>query len=220
MTTGRAIALVLVLAASSPARAHAQEDAHPHAREDEDAAAAERLADERMRQRAERWEEGMGLIIYGATSAIAGGVIAAVGHQDERLLWAGLGTAAWGLINIPFGIPMLDPSGGELRRIDEERSLRGEALRLRREDAARDQYGSAAVFAFNGGLDVFYIATGVLLAVLGEVLEPEIPGMTGYGVAMGIQGVGLLAYDLAGWIRAAERGTRLLTLERDEESDE
>jgi hypothetical protein len=219
MTTGRAIALAMLLAlplamTSSPALVHAQD-----AQADDDAAAAERLATERMRQRGERWEEGLGLIVYGATSAIAGGVIAAIGHQDERLLWAGLGSAAWGLINIPFGIPMLDPSGGELRRIGEERSLRGDALRLRREDLARDQYGSASVFAFNGGLDVFYIATGVLLAVLGEVLDPEIPGLTGYGVAMGIQGVGLLAYDLAGWIRAADRGTRMLTLERAERAE-
>jgi hypothetical protein len=176
------------------------------------ASLADRLAEERHRQRAERFEEGFGPIVLGGASVIAGALMAGIGHSDERWLWAGLGTLAWGAVNIPFGIPMMDPGGGTFCEIEEERALRGQALDDRRRALARQQYDAATTFAFNGGLDAFYIATGVLLAVLGVLVTPEtseLRALTGYGVAMAVQGVGLMIYDIIGWTRAWSRGNRL-----------
>jgi hypothetical protein len=167
---------------------------------------AERVRIERMRQRGERWDEGLVLTVFGATSVVAGAVIASIGYQDETWLAAGLGTAGWGAVNVPFGLSMMDLSGRDRARIESA----GATYDLRA--LAHDQYGSAGVYAFNGGLDVFYIATGVLMAVLGAVLDPDVPGLVGYGIAMGVQGLGLLAFDVAGWYRAEARADRLLEL--------
>jgi hypothetical protein len=207
---GVAVMAALVLAA--PTNGQAQPP--PRA-----AAPAVRLAEERLHQRDERFEEGLGLVLYGSASVLAGGVIAAIGHADERWLWAGLGTLAWGAINIPFGVPMMDPGGGALAQIDADRGLSGTALARRREELARGQYGAGSIFAFNGGLDVFYVASGILLAILGHELDPEVPALTGYGVAMAVQGIGLLVYDLVGWARASARGDRLLHLAHDAEQE-
>lgn len=178
-------------------------------------AIADDLAALRHMQRGERYAEGMWVISYGIGSIAVGGIIAAAGHDDPFWLAAGLGTASWGAINLWFGLPMMDLGGGLQRRIEEERSLQGDALRARREDLATDQYGGAVLFAFNAGLDIFNVASGIFLAVLGsELLEPRMPELTGYGVAMAAQGVGLLAFDIFGWVRAAERGNRLQRLSR------
>lgn len=182
---------------------------------DGDAALADELAVERLAQRGERYAEGMWLLTYGIGSIVAGGVIAAVGHEDPFWLWAGLGSAGWGAINLWFGLPMMDLGGGNAREIEAQRALRGDALDDRREDLASDQYGAAGVLAFNGGLDVFYIATGIFLAVVGaELLDTRSPELAGYGVAMAAQGLGLLAFDVFGWIRAQDRGHRLQRLDR------
>lgn len=176
---------------------------------------ADALAVERMAQRGERYAEGVWLLGYGIGSIVAGAAIAGAGHQDPFWLWAGIGTAGWGLINLWFGLPMMDLGGGQARAISSERSLRGEELDRRIEDLASDQYGGAAVFAFNGGLDVFYVATGVLLAVIGaELLEPRSIELAGYGVAMAAQGLGLLLFDVFGWIRAEQRGHRVQRIRR------
>lgn len=181
----------------------------------QESALADELAVERMGQRGERYAEGMWLLSYGLGSIVAGGVIAAAGHEDPFWLWAGIGSAGWGAINLWFGLPMMDLGGGAGREIEAQRSLRGDALDDRREDLASDQYGAAAIFAFNGGLDVFYVATGIFLAVLGaELLDTPSPELAGYGVAMAAQGVGLLAFDVFGWIRAQDRGHRLQRLDR------
>lgn len=166
-------------------------------------------------QRGERYAEGVWVLSYGIGSILAGGVIAAVGYQDPFWLWAGIGSAGWGAVNLWFGLPMMDLGGAQRREIESQRALRGDDLRLRREDLAGDQYGAAGVFAWNGGLDVFYIATGVFLAVIGaELLEPRSMELAGYGVAMAAQGVGLLVFDLFGYVRAGERGSRLQRLGR------
>lgn len=203
-----AAAVVASVGFGSPATAHAETGGS--------GGRAERLAAERLRQRGERIDEGLALVLFGSASVLGGGMIAAIGHSDERWLWAGVGTSIWGAVNIALGIPMLDPAGRDLCDIERDRLLRGEALAIRREELARGQYGAAALFAFNLGLDVFYIAGGVLLAILGHELPTPVPGLTGYGVAMAIQGLGLGIYDLAGWIRAKSRGDRLLDLEREQ----
>lgn len=208
MRLGLVLSLFVVFMDPGTIWAQDDDESHPSPSADE-------LADERLVQRGERYAEGMWVFSYGLGSILIGGIIASVAHDDPFWLGAGLGTATWGAINVWFGLPMMDLGGGLERRIEEERALRGGALRARREDLASDQYGGAAMFAFNGGLDVFYIASGIFLAVLGsELLEPRFPELTGYGIAMAAQGVGLLIFDVFGWIRAAERGNRLQRLGR------
>lgn len=58
------------------------------------------------------------------------------------------------------------------------------------------------------------MVTGVLLAVIANLLDAPEPALEGYGVAMAAQGVGLLAFDLVEWIRSLERADRLLALEQ------
>lgn len=173
----------------------------------------EALAEERARQRAERVDEGLVLLTFGLASVVLGGLAAGVAHEDPWWLGAGLGTAGWGAVNAALSVGMLDLGGGLARRIEDERALRGSARRERTRELMRDHYVSATVFAVNAGLDVFYVATGVLLAVIANLLDSPEPALEGYGVAMAVQGVGLLAFDVVEWIRSLERGDRLLALE-------
>ncbi len=197
--------LACTLATAAPARA---------ASIDADARLAELLAAERTSQLQERRSAGWVLMGFGVASALAGGVAAGVGYEDPWWLGAGLGTASWGVINALASLALLELGGASERRIAIERLMRGSALDRARADAARDQYGSASILALNAGLDVFYIATGILLAILAPLLPSPEPALEGYGAAMAAQGTGLLAYDLVNWILAAARGDRLHELGR------
>lgn len=202
----RTILVLALLSASIPSRASAQTLSLEER-------AVERLATERSRQRGERIDEGLVLLTFGLASVVLGGVAAGVGHEDPWWLGAGLGTAGWGAVNAALSIGMLDLGGGLARQIDDERALRGATREERTRALMRDQYVSATVFAVNAGLDVFYIVTGVLLAVGANLLDTPEPALEGYGIAMAAQGVGLLAFDVVEWIRSLERGDRLLALE-------
>lgn len=190
--------------------------------EAEDAALAEELYALRLGDREARLAEGWVLVGYGGASIATGAVLAGIGasNGDERLLWAGLGTLGWGAINAVFSIFLMDLSGSTLRDIEADRSARGDALTEAREDAARDQWNTATVIAFNAGLDFFYVATGILLAILGETAGPgdfAFGGrepLIGYGAAMAAQGAGLLIYDVVTWLFAQDRGDRLLRMGR------
>ena len=65
------------------------------------------------------------------------------------------------------------------------------------------------------GLDVFYVATGLLLWVLGREAEPEERWLEGYGLAMTVQGAALLVYDGVTWAFAADRASRMRSLLRE-----
>jgi len=179
---------------------------------------ARRLAAVRLSHRAGRETEGFGLLIYGLASMVFGGVVAAAGYQDERVLGFGLGTVLWGALNAAFSPIFFDLDGGTRRRIDADLSLRGDALDRAREDWAADQYRNAAGIAVNVGLDVFYVVTGALLSVIGYLIAPEQRWLEGYGVAMGSQGLGLLAFDLTTWLTAEARGEETRRLFREEEA--
>jgi hypothetical protein len=230
----RALVVALVLAAASVAHAQdAERVAAPtpapsepsvavmtvHLADAEDEARALRLHDVRLSHRAGRETEGFGLMIYGLASIVFGGVVAAVGYQDERVLGFGLGTVLWGALNAAFSPIFFDLDGGTRRRIDADLSLRGEALDHAREDWAADQYRNAAGISVNVGLDVFYAVTGALLSVIGWLITPEQRWLEGYGVAMGAQGLGLLAFDLTTWMTAEARGEETRRLFRDPEPE-
>lgn len=177
--------------------------------------AVERLSVERLRQRGERIDEGLVLLSYGLASVLLGGVAIAVEHDDPWWLGAGLGTAGWGAVNAALSLGMLDLGGGLERAIeDDRRGLRGSLRIARREELAREQYVSATVFAVNAGLDVLYVIGGVLLSVIANLMDSPEPTLEGYGVAMAVQGAGLLAFDVVEWIRSMERGDRLMRLDR------
>lgn len=177
-----------------------------------------RLADERLGQREERIDEAFVVLTYGLASVVLGGLAAGVGHEDPFWIGAGLGTAGWGAVNAALSLGMMDLGGDVARAIEEDRAgLRGSMRVARREELAREQYTSATVFAVNAGLDVLYVAGGVLIAVIANLLETPDPALEGYGIAMAVQGAGLLAFDIVEWIRSLERGDRLLRLDRGDE---
>lgn len=180
------------------------------------------LADLRLRYRDDRAAQGWALIPWGGASVATGAVLTGIGASDgdERLLWAGLGTLTWGALNMLFSLIMFDLDGSVTRDIEAERSARGSDLVIAREDAARDQWSTATVIAVNAGLDVFYVATGILMALIGETAGPDSniydarDELIGYGAAMAAQGGGLLIYDVVCWLLSQDRGDTLMRFGR------
>ena len=175
------------------------------------------LASVRLANRQDRIDEGVLLLGFGVLSAIAGGVTAGIGASDgnDFMLSFGLGTAGWGVINAAFSLALFDITGGGLADIDAARGLGGEALVRARAEAAAAQDQPAMIIAVNTGLDVLYIAGGLLLFFLGEASEPDDDFLSGYGLAMAGQGAALLAYDGVTWAFAADRASRLRALLRE-----
>lgn len=183
-------------------------------------ALANRFADLRLSHRRARETEGYVLLAYGAASIVMGALAAGIGYQDERWLGFGLGSAVWGVLNAAFCPIFFDLDGGTLRRIEADRGLRGDALDRAREDWAAAQYGTATTIAVNAGLDIFYIATGILLFVIADQMTPDLQWLEGYAIAMTAQGTGLLAFDLPTWIAAQQRGDETRMLFREEAEGE
>lgn len=176
---------------------------------------ADELADVRHAHHVERREAGHVLFWTGVASVVAGGVVAGVMHEDPFALMFGLGTAGWGAVNAGLAIGLLDLGDGGFARIEADRLLRGEELRAARERALRAQEQSGAFFALNLGLDVFYVAAGVLLYFLADQLEGEQDAqfLRGYSVAMASQGAFLLGFDLVEWVASSARASRIAAIE-------
>ncbi len=175
------------------------------------------LASMRLANRQDRIDEGVLLLGFGVLSAIAGGVVAGVGANDgnDFMLSFGLGTAGWGVINAAFSAALFDVTGSGLRDIEDARGLTGEALLRARDEAAAAQDQTATIIAVNAGLDLLYIVGGALMYVMGEQSDPDDDWLSGYGLAMAVQGAALLAYDGVTWAFAADRASRLRALLRD-----
>ena len=188
----------------------------------DEALLAEELYQLRLGHREARANEGWALVGFGGASIATGGVLTGLGaaQNDERLLWAGVGTLSWGAINALLSVFLFDLPGSVRAGAEADRTARGADLLAAREDAARDEYHTGAIIALNAGLDFFYVATGVLLAVIGGVSSPgewsygAREGLVGYGAAMAAQGEGLLIYDVVTWLLAQDRGDRTLDLGR------
>ncbi len=173
------------------------------------------LFEVRTSQQIERREAGIVLLVGGVLSVVGGAIVAGIGYQDPFWLAFGLGSAAWGAVNAGLSIGMLDIGDGQLTRIRGDLSLRGEELAEAREGALRGQHGAATLFAFNFGLDFFYIASGVLLFFLADQLggEEERELLRGYSVAMAGQGVFLFAFDLVEWLASSARADRVAAID-------
>jgi len=203
----RWLALSLFLAPTA-ASAQAVDLTRPHPIADE-------LADVRRSHHIERREAGHVLFWTGLASVVGGSVVAGVLHDDPFWLAFGVGTAGWGAVNAGLAIPMLDLSGSGLAGIEADRLLRDDELRAARERALRAQERSGALFALNLGLDVFYVASGILLFFLADQLDdPErAENLRGYSVAMTAQGAFLFGFDLVEWIASAARADRIAAIE-------
>lgn len=176
---------------------------------------ADELADVRRAHHIERREAGHVLFWTGLASVIGGGVLAGVLHDDPFALMFGVGTAGWGAVNAGLAIPMLDLGDGGFARIEADRLLRDDELRAARERALRAQERSGALFALNLGLDVFYIASGVLLFFLADQFDDaqHAEYLRGYSSAMIAQGAFLFGFDLVEWIASAGRADRIAAIE-------
>src|SRR5690606_33950909 len=151
----------------------------------------------------------------GLASVLGGAIVAAAAHEDPFWLAFGLGTVGWGAVNAGLAIGMFDPGDSGFARIEADRALRGDELARARERALRAQHDTAAFFALNLGLDVFYVATGVLLFFLADQIDgPEQrEWLRGYSVAMASQGVFLFGFDLVLWITSSARAGRIAAIE-------
>jgi hypothetical protein len=177
---------------------------------------AAQLTDVRLSLHAERREAGVVLALGGLLSVIGGGTLAGIGaagagHGDPFWLAFGIGSAGWGAVNAALAIGMLDFGDGGRASIEAERALRGEELARARERELRRQLDSATMFAVNFGLDVFYVATGVLLFFLADRLESaeEQQMLRGYAISQVAQGTFLFAFDLVEWLASTRRADRI-----------
>jgi hypothetical protein len=167
------------------------------------------LTELRLDRHSERRTAGWALMGWGVANALGGGVVAAIRHDDDAWLAAGLVTAAFGVVNALLAPSMMDLSGSRERAIRAEHDdPRGDVGAIR-EREARSQLGTAQTFAFNTGLDVFYITAGLLLFALGHIQNPHVDWERGAGLALAIQGVPLLAFDIYNWVAANQNASAL-----------
>lgn len=168
------------------------------------------LYEARVENHREDERHGWVLLGWGAANALAGTAVAIAAPGGDLGRSIGINTAVWGAVNVGISIPWLVGAGRERAAAARDRTeLRGSALLDRREQVLRARYGQATVFAVNVGLDVAYVATGVLLSVLATRQGPRDDGLLGVGSTAAVQGGFLLAFDLAGWIMATRRAERV-----------
>ena len=191
--------LVLVLLLSAPSLAHAE------------ASPSEALAGLRLDARASRQVAGFWLVGWGGVSTVAGAAVAIAGHENQAVLAAGITTASFGLINAALSIGLFDLSGAQEQRIRREATQTADYARLR-DEAIAAELQSGQFYAVNAGLDVAYIATGVLMFVLGVTRSRSDSWEKGVGVAFMSQGAWLLAFDIISWIAANRRAALIRSL--------
>jgi hypothetical protein len=164
-----------------------------------------RLREVRLAARAERRREGLWLFAWGVVSAVGGALVATIEHDDEAFLAAGVTTASFGVIDAVLALGLLDLSGARRRTILDHRS----GVHTRFEDVREAELVGALKsgqgFAVNAGLDVFYVAAGLLLFALGRARSDARGWEEGAGLAMVGQGAFLLGFDLVAWIRSNRR---------------
>lgn len=171
-----------------------------------------RLMDVRLAQRAERRREGFWLFGWGVANAVGGTIVAIARRDDQAWLAAGVTTASFGVIDAVLAFGLLDLGGTRRRMILDGRSGVHTLAPDVREAELTGQLRSAQGFAFNAGLDVFYMAAGILLYALGRVRSEPSGWEEGAGLAMVGQGAFLLGFDLVAWIRSNRRAETLRAL--------
>jgi hypothetical protein len=167
------------------------------------------LMDWRLEQRSARRSAGFWLLGWGVASALAGTTVAIIERDHQAWLAAGVTTASFGVINALLAPSLMDPSGARERQIRaDQRDPHSDLARIR-EDELVANLKTGQTFAVNAGLDVFYISAGLLLYALGHVQAPRVGWEEGTGLAMAVQGVPLLAFDLLNWFAANGRAAQV-----------
>jgi len=193
--------------ASSPAPAPASKGAAV------DPAALRSLRLERLR---ERRVEGGVLLGWGAANLVGGALVAGLAARRNDDFWLGFGatSAGWGLVNGLLSLALLDLGGGQRAAAQAGRLGSGSNALDDPTAVARrlsyDELRSGQVFALNLGLDVFYVATGVLLALLGDARNEL--GLEGAGASLVAQGAFLFVFDVFGWRGANRQSARYRAL--------
>ncbi|MGE0791722.1 MAG: hypothetical protein AB7S26_38965 [Sandaracinaceae bacterium] len=169
------------------------------------------LAEVRASQLDQRRAFGVALLVPGLGSAVAGGVALGFGIDDPLVLGASIGLLSWGLVNAVASLFLMDLGDARRAAIERDRAVRYDELSRARDDALRQQDANSATWAFNAGLDVFYVATGILLYFLADQLDSpaDAQALRGYAAVQTAQGGYLLFYDLIGWICSAENAGRV-----------
>jgi hypothetical protein len=194
------LALVLVTVAA-PTRAHAQMRS-----------LGDQLADVRTGNQSELRDGGWFLAGFGTLSFAGGIAVAAAGNQDPLILWTGISTAAWGLINALFGLTLMDLGHAEANDIAHDRTLTGHYLRRTRDEELSQAHQQAAMFALNVGLDVAYIVSGILIAYLASE-QRHLEWLEAFGITMASQGLVLGTFDLTEWIQSGGRAGRIMAVD-------
>jgi hypothetical protein len=171
----------------------------------------DRLTELRLDARTERATAGDWLLAWGGVSAIGGGVFAIIQHDHQAQLAAGITSASFGVINALLSIGLFDLSGARERRILDDRARPDAYARLREQEIVAELH-SGQFYAINAGLDVAYIATGVLMYLLGAARTRSDTWEKGVGVAFISQSAFLLAFDILNWANANARAARLREL--------
>jgi hypothetical protein len=169
------------------------------------------LTELRLDARTERATAGDWLLAWGGVSAIGGGVFAIIQHDHQAQLAAGITSASFGVINALLSIGLFDLSGARERRILDDRARPDAYARLREQEIVAELH-SGQFYAINAGLDVAYIATGVLMYLLGAARTRSDTWEKGVGVAFISQSAFLLAFDILNWANADARAARLREL--------
>lgn len=195
----RTLPLVLLLVLPATGLAHAE------------GPPAAALAALRLEARASRRVAGFWLVAWGGASTVAGAAVAIAGHDNQAVLAAGITTASFGLINAALSIGLFDLSGAQAQRIRREATQTADYARLR-DEAIAAELQSGQFYAVNTGLDVAYIATGVLMLVLGVTRSRSDAWEKGVGIAFMSQGAWLLAFDIISWIAANQRAALIRSL--------
>jgi hypothetical protein len=171
----------------------------------------DRLTELRLDARAERASAGFWLLGWGGVSAIGGGVFAIARRDHQAQLAAGITSASFGVINALLSIGLFDLSGARERHILDDRTRRDAYARLREDELVAELH-SGQFYAINAGLDVAYIATGVLMYSLGAARSRSDTWEKGVGVAFMSQSAFLLGFDILNWANANARAARLREL--------
>lgn len=145
------------------------------------------------------------LAAWGGAAIVAGVTLAAAKRDDKQWLTFGLFTAAVGAVNVGFSVLGLVQEANERKTLAAKLQLDGDALRDYQQELVARHRGAATIYALNFGLDVSYVAAGVILWVVGERLKPN-PILHGMGMAGVIQGAYLFISDFLNWLLAEQRG--------------
>ncbi|MBX3249471.1 MAG: hypothetical protein KF901_20005 [Myxococcales bacterium] len=171
-----------------------------------------RLREVRLAHRVERRREGLWLLGWGLASAVGGTIVALARREDQAWLAAGVTTASFGAIDAVLALGLLDLGGARRRMILDDRSGVRTLPPDVREAELVGQLRSGQGFALNAGLDVFYMAAGALLFVLGRARNERAGWEEGAGLAMIGQGAFLFVFDLVAWARSNRRAEALRAL--------